>query len=274
MIKFIADIGSNHNGDLNRLTDLIYIAKNVGCWGIKVQLFQLDKLLHKPSFTDDILHRVKMSQLPREWLPEIKNKCEIVDINFGATPFDMEAVKQMRPYVDFVKISSFDIDRKDLIEEAAKLNKPIFISTGMIKRAQQLIGIKNLLKIVNEKHCFLHCVSKYPTKLEECYLENIFRIAQYVSFNHIGYSDHTTNEIAIYEAINYGARVIEFHLDIGDDKGYENGFGHCWKPKDIERVIKNVNAIDSIRRECWPTDEELNQRADMNDGLRPMKEAR
>jgi sialic acid synthase SpsE len=274
MVKFIADIGSNHNGNIKRLFELIHIAKNIGCWGVKIQLFQADKLIHKPSFSEEFYKTVKKRELPRDWIPEIKNRCEMNDLKFGATPFDMEAIQDMKAYVDFVKISSFDIERHDLIKSAASLLKPIMISTGMISDAIELIVVKNIIQELNNDYTFLHCVSKYPTRLNEVNLENIISMIKYVGLDKVGYSDHTTNEIAIYESINYNAKVIEFHLDNGDEQGFEADYGHCWKPQHIARVIENVNNLSSMLKKGYATKEELSQRADPFDGLRPMREMR
>ena len=114
--RFIADLGSNTNNDTIRCREMISELKKLGFWGAKVQVFQGDKMYHDKSLAEVATKR----QLDMRILPGIANYCEDFDIRFGATPFHEEAVDQIRPYIDFIKISSFDAQRDGLIRKCIK----------------------------------------------------------------------------------------------------------------------------------------------------------
>jgi len=89
----------------------------------------------------------------------------------------------------------------------------------------------------------------------------------------VGYSDHTTTPHAMIHAGILGAEYIEFHLDLDDRLGREN-IGHCWEPKNIKAVIESVNRLDDFFTEKVVTDEMLKNKADPEDGMRPIKRFR
>ncbi len=128
-----------------------------------------------------------------------------------------------------------------------------------------------------EKLTIFHCISKYPTRPDECGLKIILNLYanRGTQAYKIGWSDHTGEPGVIHQAIAYGAEVIECHLDKGDAEGYESQYGHCWTPSRLVKVINDVKIGQAASGRGMPiTEEELSQRADPNDGLRPMKEAR
>lgn len=272
MTMFIADIGSNHNKDLNRCKELIRQAKEIGCWGVKFQLFEAEKLYH--YYFSDKIAKMKEWELPTEFLSKLKNICQNYDIKFGITPFDIGSAKRACLYVDFFKISSYDILRLDLISECS--TKPLIISTGgaTMEEVQKVSDL--FWNRPNYVPVFLHCVSEYPTKPEEV---NLIRMEQLKTLGYpVGWSDHTVEEGVIYQAIARGAEVIEFHLDLEDGLGYESCVGHCWTPDEMQRVIYNIR-IASVADGCLGNqgidkqkiENMRSWRADPLDGLRPMQ---
>lgn len=295
--RFIADIGSNHCQDFLRCLKLIDAAKDIGCWGVKVQLFKADKL-YTPEF---IPRNIKDREMPDEWIPKLAKYCKARGIKFGGTPFDLEAVKVLSPHVDFLKISSFDLLRKDLIEECAKTGIDLIISTGSATGYEVLCAMETFYdnrvkcsenalnpRVHTQKIYFLHCISDYPTKIEHCHLFKINALDYWISSFwwpkedvDIGWSDHTCNTNVIYEAYLRGAKIIEFHLDLNDKKGAEYRYGHCYTPEHIRSTIYEIQ--EEIRRyDRDITKEHMDKktiearewRADPEDGLRPMKSMR
>ena len=137
-------------------------------------------------------------------------------------------------------------------------------------------------EIAQKNNCteltFLHCNSSYPTPLRDANLSAIQTIRDKTGCN-VGWSDHTVSPSVIHRAIHkWNASIIEFHLDL-DKKGEEFSSGHCWLPKEIEVVIKEVReGIDADGHgDKEPSDSEIadrDWRADPTDGLRPMKKIR
>ncbi len=293
-VKWIAEIGSNHNRSWERIIKLIVMAKAIGCDAVKFQFFNPEKL-YAPEFKDQI-NKMKKWALPYDFIPGIKIRCALENIEFGGSVFDLESLYFAEACVDWLKIGNYELLYTDLIEAVIKTRKPWMISIGMesfghndrlpdwpndyLKNIREAIS-KGILSVApsNPPFAILYCNSNYPAKPENCNLRNIKRLSNLVAKNifniKAGWSDHTTEPGIIYKVIEMGAEVIEFHFDLGDGLGFESKIGHCWKPDKIEEVIRNVkigelacqeNDTDETEAKKWRTDPE--------DGMRPMKEFR
>jgi len=279
MIKFIAEVSSNHHRDLSRSIDFINSAAKSGCAAVKFQLFKIDQL-----FSSEILERSEKHRKRKEWelplsfIPKLAQRCLEQGIEFSCTPFYLDAVTELEPYVSFFKIASYELLWDDLLAACAQTGKPVILSTGMAT----IYEIKQAVDVLQKNGCktptLLHCTSAYPTPYDEANLAAIETIRQATGCE-VGWSDHTVESAVIHRAIHrWGASLIEFHLDL-DGKGEEFGAGHCWLPHQIAEVIQDVKkgfAADGngIKE---PVPSELPDRlwrADPSDGLRPLKEMR
>ena len=278
MSFFIAEVSSNHSRNIDRCIKFIDIAASIGCDSVKFQLFKIDKL-----FAPDILkksheHRKRKEwELPIEFLPLLANRCEEKGIQFGCTPFYIDAVQELEPYVDFFKIASYELLWDDLLIACALTKKPIIISTGMAN----LNEIKHAVEILKKNNCkpiILHCTSAYPAPYTQSNLSAIKTIRDATRCE-VGWSDHTVDSGVIHRAINkWGAKIIEFHLDL-EGKGEEFEAGHCWLPDQIGQVIKDTkHALASDGNGIKvPLPSEIPDRmwrTDPSDGLRPSKSIR
>ena len=273
--KFIAEICSNHNGKLSRCLKFVDEAKRLNCFAVKFQLFKIDQLF-APEFIkkNKILKKRKKYELPKHFIPIIARYCKKKKIKYSCTPFHLDAVDQLKDYVDFFKIASYEILWKELLVKCAKTKKPIVMSTGMatmseVKKAYQILKKNGCKKII-----ILHCVSSYPAKIESCNLNSITYLRKKFRCE-VGWSDHTVNPFVIYSAaVEKKADFIEFHLDL-DGKGWEyNDAEHCWLPNQIVNLIKflnNRNKILGKEVKVFSKSEvnERSYRSDPKDGLRP-----
>ena len=277
-MNFIAEVSSNHSRDLSRAIAFIDAAALVGCNSVKFQLFKIDELFATEILKKSKLHRDRRQwELPLDFLPVLSNRCKEKKIQFSCTPFYLDAVKELEPYVDFYKVASYELLWDDLLIACALTGKPVIISTGMAN----LDEIKHAVKILRNNNCepiVLHCTSAYPTPYREANLSAIETIRNSTGCE-VGWSDHTVNAGVIHRAIHkWGAKVIEFHLDI-DGKGEEFESGHCWLPEQIGLVIKQARDAedsdgDGIKE---PVPSEISDRlwrTDPSDGLRPFKSIR
>jgi len=279
MTDFIAEVSSNHSQDIERALKFIDIASKIGCTSIKFQLFKINQLFAPEILEKSKEHRKRKEwELPLKFLPELEKRCKEQNIKLGFTPFYLEAVRELEPFVDFFKIASYELLWDDLLTACAKTDKPIILSTGM----STLEEVNHAVNILKGNNCvelsLLHCSSAYPTPYREANLAAIETIRQATECE-VGWSDHTVEPAVIHRAIHHwGAKVIEFHLDI-DGKGEEYNAGHCWLPEQIGAVIKDVNKSfiadgNGIKE---PAPSELPDRlwrADPVDGFRPLKELR
>jgi sialic acid synthase SpsE len=277
-MNFIAEVSSNHSRDLSRAMAFVDAAALAGCDSVKFQLFKVDKLFAPEILDKSKLHRDRRHwELPLEFLPALADRSKEKGIQFSCTPFYLDAVQELEPYVDFYKIASYELLWDDLLIACALTGKTVIISTGManlheIKHAVDVLRVNNCEPIV------LHCTSAYPTPYREANLSAIETIRNFTGCE-VGWSDHTVDAGVIHRAIHkWGAKVIEFHLDL-EGKGEEFESGHCWLPSQIGSVIKQVRHAedadgDGIKQ---PVPSEISDRlwrADPTDGLRPFKSIR
>jgi sialic acid synthase SpsE len=278
-MKFIAEVSSNHHRDLKRTLEFIDAAANAGCAAVKFQLFKIEQLFSPEILARSEKHRKRKEwELPLEFVPKLAQHCRKVGIEFSCTPFYLDAVAELEPYIDFYKIASYELLWDDLLAACAKTGKPIILSTGMALMDE----IQHAVKVLRNNGCasptLLHCTSAYPTPYAEANLAAIETIRQATGCE-VGWSDHTVEPAVIHRAIHHwGAKVIEFHLDL-DGKGEEFGAGHCWLPEQIGAVVNDVNKgfIADGNGVKEPVPSELPDRlwrADPSDGLRPLKELR
>ncbi len=279
MVKFISEISSNHNNDINRSIRLIKISAEIGFDIVKFQLFKINKL-----FTKEILNKSKAHRNRKKWelnekhIPVLANHCKMNNIKFCITPFYLEAVDIIKPYVDYIKIASYEILWKELLIKCAKANKPIIISTGMANIKEVMEAVKILKNNDAKKIIILHCVSNYPAKIESLNLSAIQTIRKKTKLI-TGWSDHSSSKLVVNRAIEkWNASYVELHLDL-EGKGFEFKSGHCWLPneaKDLINFTKKKKKIDgnSIKQPNKLEMKERKFRADPVDGLRPIKKYR
>jgi N-acetylneuraminate synthase len=278
MCFFIAEVSSNHSRSIDRALEFIDSASNVDCDAVKFQLFKIDKLFAPEILKKSKQHRDrKQWELPLEFLPVLSDRCKEKGIQFSCTPFYLDAVKELEPYIDFYKIASYELLWDDLLIACARTKKPVIISTGMAN----LDEIKHAVEVLRINGCepkVLHCTSAYPTPFNEANLSAIDTIRK-VTKCEVGWSDHTVRPSVIHRAIHkWDAKIIEFHLDL-EGKGEEFDTGHCWLPHQIEEVIKQIREAEEMDgdgvKEPVPSElSDLQWRRDPSDGLRPLKKIR
>ncbi len=279
-VDFIAEVSSNHNQSIERCYQFIDQSASIGCNAVKFQLFRIDQLFAPEILkkNSDISKRSEW-ELPIEYLPLLSERCHKQGVAFGCTPFDIEAVRILEPYVDFFKIASYELLWHDLISACCTTQKPLILSTGMAT----MIEIKEAVEVSNKYGCsdlsLLHCISGYPTPLDQCNLAAIKTLRESTNVKQIGWSDHSVSPIVLNRAINHwGASIVEFHLDL-EGEGEEFKSGHCWLPEQIKPIIESVKLSEQIdgTGEKGPVDiekKERDWRADPKDGLRPLKHIR
>ena len=279
MIRFVAEVSSNHHKNIDRSLEFVDAAADAGCSAVKFQLFKLDELFAPEILQKSPKHRERRDwELPQAYLPILANRCMERGIQFGCTPFYLDAVKELQPYVDFYKVASYELLWDDLLAACARTDKPVMLSTGMAT----LTEIQHAVSILKSNRCanplLFHCTSAYPTPYAEANLAAIQAIRDATGCE-VGWSDHTVEPAVLNRAINrWGATTIEFHLDL-DGNGEEYAAGHCWLPDQIAQVINGVNkgfvADGTGVKEPVPSElPDREWRADPIDGLRPLRSIR
>ena len=282
MVKFIAEVSSNHNKDLGRMKEFVSVASDIGCDGVKFQLFKIDQLFASEILSKSEKHRDRQEwELDEGYIPELAEFSRSCGLSFSCTPFYMEAVDLLNPYVDFHKIASYELLWLDLFKRCSATGKHIVFSTGMATVDEIECALEEIVKGKTRKVTILHCNSAYPTPVQDANLQVIDalnkRLEQWrgeLDIN-VGWSDHTVSSGVLHRAVHkYGADFIEFHLDL-DGKGDEYAAGHCWLPDEIKKTISDIRegeesdgsgVIETSASELA----DRKWRADPIDGLRPM----
>ena len=276
---FIAEASSNHGRDLSRALAFVDAAAECGCDAVKFQLFKIDRMFAPEILAQSAKHRARRAwELPHAHLQPLAAHCRERGIQFSCTPFYLEAVDELRPFVDFYKIASYELLVTPLLEACAATGKPVVLSTGMATLAEIKLAAATLRHAGARDLTLLHCVSAYPTPPGEANLSAIGSIRDATGCA-VGWSDHTRSPAVIERAVHrWGAAAIEFHLDL-DGEGAEYAAGHCWLPQEIAPVIARIQAALEADgngfKEPQPSElADREWRADPADGMRPLRHVR
>jgi N-acetylneuraminate synthase len=130
--RFIAEIGSNHNGDAERALALVDGCAAAGCGAVKLQAFRVEDLFEPRLLAarEDLRAR-RAWELPLALVGVVRERCDALGIELGATPFGLWAVDALAPYVDFLQVASYELLGHPLIAACAATGRPLVLSTGM-----------------------------------------------------------------------------------------------------------------------------------------------
>jgi sialic acid synthase SpsE len=232
-IELIAEIGQNHNGDMDLAVNLIREAKLAGADVAKFQLFEARKLFSRegnPWFE----YNVK-TEISREQLHVLRDACDAVGIEFMASAFDSERVGWLEEIaVARHKIASRSISNHALVDTITQTGKPIIASLGMWS-GEDLPDIGD-----NGQVSFLYCISSYPAKASDFQFSN-------VDFEKLaGFSDHSEGLHAAKIAVSHGARIIEKHFTL--NKSLE---GPDHKGSMTPDELRDLSEFCQFFRESW-----------------------
>ena len=176
-VTFIAEASSNHAQDLSRALAFVDAAADCGCDAVKFQLFRLNELFAPEILARSAKHRARSAwELPVAHLAPLAAHARDRGIQFSCTPFYLDAVKELEPYVAFYKIASYELLWGDLLEACARTGKPVIVSTGMATMPEILSAVATLKRAGCCDVTALHCVSAYPAPPEEANLSAIAAI--------------------------------------------------------------------------------------------------
>jgi len=224
---FIADIAANHDGNLERAKDLIWLVAENGGQAVKFQNFQASTIVsdygfralngqqsHQANWKKSVYEVYDDAALPLEWTSQLKATADEAGIDYFTAPYDLALIRQLDPYVCAWKVGSGDITWHEEIVELAKGGKPLLIATG----AADMHEVQGAMKVAMEycdKLVLMQCNTNYTASLE-----NFHHIALNVLKNYakeypqvvLGLSDHTPGHATTLGAITLGARAIEKHF--------------------------------------------------------------
>ncbi len=220
----IAEIGINHNGDLNLAKRMIVSAKKNGADCVKFQLFKsneyisvyADKAGYQKKYKNfknlSQFEIIKKCELKFRDIVKLKSFCRKIKIDFLCTPFEISSLKELAQLkVKAIKISSCNLTNTIFLKEVLKTKLPVILSTGMANIQE----VKRAVKIFKNKTdlIILQCTSNYPSKIENSNL-NVLDTYKKTFKTPVGFSDHTEGNLAASIATAKGAILIEKHFTL------------------------------------------------------------
>ena len=282
-VFIIAEIGVNHNGDINLAKEMILKAKDSGADAVKFQTFKADNLVNK-KLSQAKYQQINYSQasqykmLKKLELSQVKHKslkqlCKKIDIEFMSSPFDKESLDFLVNEIEIriVKVPSGEIVNPELLTAVGNYDLKTILSTGMSNKKEidaalgclffgksknslnkqssidyfQKLSKTDLAKIwLKDKCTILHCTSNYPAPSEELNLNVIKNLSKSYPCN-IGYSDHSKGINASLIAVALGATVIEKHFTTNKKLP---GPDHkaSLSPTEFNSLVKNIRLTEEM----------------------------
>lgn len=249
----IADAGVNHNGSLKLAKKLIDAAEETGADAVKFQTFESEKIAildaEQAKYQTDNTGKkesqyemLKRLELSYNDFCELKKYCDKKEIIFLSTPHscqeDVDLVAKLCPVI---KVASGDLTNLPILKYIAEKKLPIILSTGM-GTLEEVKEAVNLILPINKELILLHCITNYPTPLNEANLKAMETMKK--EFNLlVGYSDHTIGIKIPVAAVVLGACVVEKHLTL--DKNMA-GPDHkaSLEPQELKEMVREIRKVE------------------------------
>lgn len=260
-VYFIADIGANHDGDIERAKSLIYLAAEAGADAAKFQHFKADSIVsdlgfksigsqisHQKKWKKSVFDVYKDASINLDWTETLKETCESAGVDFFTSAYSFDLVDYIDPYVPAYKIGSGDITWTEMIEYVAQKQKPYIIASGASSMDDVIRAVSAGLEI-NKQLCLMQCNTNYTASLENFkYIQlNVLRVFKEMYPNLVlGLSDHTPGHATVLGAVTLGAKMIEKHFtDDNTIEGPDHKFSmnpQSWKEM-VEATRELENAL-------------------------------
>ena len=266
----IAEVGSNHDQDLEQAKALIDVAAEAKVDAVKFQAFMADLIAAKTSHPlaqidfagCSTLHELyKQGELPREWLGELKEYAESLNLIFLCTPFDEEASDILDDLGTLAyKVASFEMTHHPLLQHLAAKGKPLLISTGMATLGEIEEAMDAVRAVQDVPVGLFHCGSQYPLGFESANLRAIGTMQQALRVP-VGYSDHTIGLPVPIAAVARGASMIEKHYTLDRNlPGPDHGF--ALEPNELKDMVQGIREVEAAlgNDHKGPAEEEMEHR--------------
>ncbi|MBT9512450.1 MAG: N-acetylneuraminate synthase family protein [Acidovorax sp.] len=258
---FIADIAANHDGDLHRACDLIHQAAEAGADAAKFQHFKAETIVsdagfrnlgghhsHQSKWKKSVFEVYRDASVSLDWTPVLKEACDKAGIAFFTSPYAMDLVDRIDPFVPAYKIGSGDISWIEMVEYIAARGKPYILASGASTFDDVHRAVSAALAI-NPQLCLMQCNTNYTASLENFRFIQLNVLKAYRDMYPglvLGLSDHTPGHTTVLGAVALGARMIEKHFtDNTARTGPDHGFsmdGRTWREM-VDRTRELENAL-------------------------------
>lgn len=252
---FIAEIGANFDGSIEKAKRLIDAAKSSGADCAKFQTFSTPKIVSEGGFSRMQLKGVhgswgrtvsevfKDAEFPVAWHKEIADYCQKVGIDFSTSPYFKEAVDLcVELDVPFIKIGSGDITWLEMIDYIARMGKPVMLATGDATMSEIDEAVRTIEAAGNKDLVLMQCITNYPSKIDSANV-NVLKTYQSAFDVLTGYSDHAPGHVVALASTVIGGRVIEKHFTLSKkDKGPDHP--HSMEPHEFKFMVDSIREVE------------------------------
>ena len=246
----IAEVGINHEGDINKALEMVDAAKQSGADCVKFQSHIVDKEMIKTDITpknarEPLWNIIERCQLTEQEEHEVKEYCDKKGILYMCTPFSREASDRLEKMgVSSYKIGSGECNNLPLLEHIAKKGKPVILSTGMndLKSVERSV---NIFEKHKRPYMLMHCTSMYPTPYEKVRLAAVGQLIEYFKVP-VGLSDHSYGIYTCLGAVALGASSLEKHFTITREWPGPD-IPISIEPGELKEMVKGSRAIWQAR---------------------------
>ena len=259
-VYFIAEIGSNFDGSLDRALMLIDLAKESGADAVKFQHYTAKTLVsdlgfrnigtnigHQKDWQGSVFDIYDKASLNREWTSALKKRSDKNNLGFITSPYSIQLLEYIVDNIDAIKIGSGDITWLEILSASAKKNKPILLATG----ASDLNEVKlayNTINKLNNNICLMQCNTNYEGKVEHFKYQNIRVLSDYANrFPDalLGLSCHMPGHLSVLAAVSLGAKIVEKHFtDDNDRVGPDHKF--AMNPSAWRLMVNETRQLESL----------------------------
>lgn len=248
----VAEMSANHLGDLRRAFAILEAARDAGVDAVKMQTYTADTitldhdgpefLIHGGLWDGRRLHELyQEAHTPWDWHEALFAKAKELGLVLFSSPFDETAIDLLESLdAPAYKIASFELVDIPLIQRAAASGKPVIMSTGMADLGEIETAVRAAREAGCEQLLLLHCVSGYPTPVEDSNLLTLPHLAQAFGCP-VGLSDHTPGTAVAVAAVALGAAMVEKHFTLRRaDGGPDAAFS--LEPEELADLTRNCRA--------------------------------
>jgi pseudaminic acid synthase len=251
----VAEISANHNQSLELAYKTIMAAKEAGADAVKLQTYTPDSITidcnalyfmtrENGLWSGQTLYSLyKKACTPYEWHEPLFKYANDLGLVIFSTPFDIDAVDFLEKLGNPIyKIASFELVDVNLIRHAAKLGKPMFMSTGIADEDEVKNAVEVCREVGNNDITLLQCTSEYPANLDNANLCMLQDMAKRFNVK-TGLSDHTIGILASIAAVAMGACVIEKHFILDRSLGGPDSVFSI-EPAELKNLVNDIRSVE------------------------------
>lgn len=260
-VEIIAELGINHNGNLEVLKAMALAAHEAGADYVKIQKRDIDLCYSEKELRascespwgSTVEDKVRGRELSWDDVSRFDEYCKKHGIKWFASAFDRRSLEELNirfPDMPYNKIPSAMAKWRDFVRQAAEYKKPLLISTGLCASMFDVMEIATIPQEVGCDFVLNHCIAVYPAPIERLNLrviENFIHTfgASWSRCLGVGYSGHEVGLMPSVVAVVLGARWVERHFTL-DRSWYGADQAASVEPQGFSRLVRDIRQVETI----------------------------